>query len=135
MRSGDLVRVALSIEAPPWQKNLVIEDLLPAGLEIENPRLETSARSNQADETGGGDERLENSHVDYRDDRIVVAGSIGAKAVAHFTYLARAVTPGTYVVPPVRGECMYDTGMNSINGGGGTLVVQSPQAAGIARDE
>jgi uncharacterized protein YfaS (alpha-2-macroglobulin family) len=41
--SGDLVMVELTVESPAAQRNLVIEDLLPAGLEIENARLETTA--------------------------------------------------------------------------------------------
>src|SRR5690606_20964700 len=39
LRSGQLIRVEVSVEAAPGTRNIVIEDLLPAGLEVENPRL------------------------------------------------------------------------------------------------
>jgi uncharacterized protein YfaS (alpha-2-macroglobulin family) len=63
--------------------------------------------------------------LDVRDDRVVVVCDVVAGKSA-WTYLARAVTPGEYVVPPVRGECMYDPGINSIssmNGGGARMRV------------
>ncbi len=47
IRTGQLLRVELTVEAAPNTENLVIEDLLPAGLEIENPNLKTSAASEE----------------------------------------------------------------------------------------
>ena len=40
VRSGDLVQVELTVSSPTVLENLVVEDLLPGGLEVENPRLE-----------------------------------------------------------------------------------------------
>jgi uncharacterized protein YfaS (alpha-2-macroglobulin family) len=47
---------------------------------------------------------------------------------ARCTYLARAVTPGTYVLPPVRAEQMYDIDVNGLSGAGGTLTVTGATA-------
>ncbi len=46
-------------------------------------------------------------HQEYRDDRYVAALAVPARQVKHLLYLARAVTPGRYVVPPAQVESMY----------------------------
>ena len=101
---------------------MVIEDLLPAGLEIENPRLETTAAAQPRHEDGGYAERTE-----IRDDRLITMGNLWknpqGKWEMRARYLARAVTPGTYTLPPVRAECMYDIAVNGIAGAGSVTVV------------
>jgi uncharacterized protein YfaS (alpha-2-macroglobulin family) len=133
-RSGDLVRIEVTIDAPPGTEGLVIEDLLPAGLEVENQRLETSARDkadepqSKSDVPGFADDR-----IDVRDDRVVIVGSMpSGTGRARLTYLARAVTPGVYVLPPVRAEQMYDINVNAISGGGGTFTVTTANGGGVA---
>lgn len=150
VRSGELLVVELTIQSPEGQRNLVIEDLLPAGLEVENPRLATSAkpvgdalptaplflrrRGNAWHvvplpvQDSSVETSFEPDYLDIRDDRVVLMGDMPYGGSAIYRYLVRAVTPGAYVVPPVRGECMYDLGVNSINGGGGTLTVKSGHA-------
>lgn len=63
---------------------------------------------------------------EVRDDRLVTMGNLyhaGDKRwEMRISYLARAVTPGTYVLPPLRAECMYDITINGI-AGAGTLSV------------
>ena len=115
VHSGDLVQVELSISAPTPLEYVAIDDLLPAGLEIENPRLSTTA----PDAAGKPNEpaavnRFVDSRVDMRDDRLVVIGQLTAAASGTFVYTARAVTPGLYVLPPAHAECMYDRGTNSM---------------------
>ncbi len=120
IHTGDLLRVELTIEAPPDQANLVIEDLLPAGLEVENPKLETAAK----DSTGNDDPaHFDTALVSMRDDRVIIAGSMPSLWKAHCSYLARAITPGTYTVPPVRAEAMYDLNTNAISGTGKLVVL------------
>ncbi|HTW95858.1 MAG TPA: MG2 domain-containing protein [Tepidisphaeraceae bacterium] len=121
VRSGDLVKVELTIEAPPDESNLVIDDLLPAGLEIENPRLSTSA---QEDEDTSQIPDLARVRVDMRDDRLILMADMPGAATARYEYLARAVTRGTFIIPPVRIEAMYDIATNALSGGGGRLIVQ-----------
>ena len=136
VRSGDLVQVEITLEAPPNCENLVIEDLLPAGLEIENPRLSTSQKPGHLPRAPSAEERvLQHLRLDMRDDRMVMLGNMPASGTITQVYLARAVTPGTYTVPPVRAECMYDIGLGSISGAGGTLVVQSADAKPLAKSE
>jgi hypothetical protein len=140
VRTGQLIRVELTVEAPPDTDNLVIEDLLPAGLEIENPNLKTSAASaeqahaaGQSAGTDGQELPLEVNRVDARDDRLVLMASVPRAGVGRYAYLVRAVAPGRFVVPPVHAECMYDEGINSIAEGGGRLTVEPVGAAKVAR--
>jgi hypothetical protein len=124
VRSGDLVQIELSLESPTALSNLVIDDLLPAGLEVENAHLATSAKSDEAErKPKSPDNLIAAARIDARDDRVILVGGIPTGGKYTFTYLARAVTPGSFVIPPVRGECMYDIGTHSLHGGGQTLTV------------
>ncbi|HSV13957.1 MAG TPA: hypothetical protein VLI90_06830, partial [Tepidisphaeraceae bacterium] len=125
VRSGDLVRVELTLQAPPQQAGIVIEDMLPAGLEVENPRLETSAKDRAKDDRPTDVPGFDDNRLDVMDDRVVIVGSMPSAWKAKCTYLARAVTPGVYVVPPVRAEQMYDINVNALSGAGATLTVTS----------
>jgi uncharacterized protein YfaS (alpha-2-macroglobulin family) len=122
VHSGDLVRVELTVEAPPDQPNLVVEDLLPAGLEVENPRLETTAKD--ADESDASKEPTFGSgNLDVQDDRVVIVGRMPSVWKAKCSYLARAITAGTFTVPPVRCEAMYDLNQNAMSGSGSLTVL------------
>lgn len=132
VRSGDLVRVELTIEGPPRLAGIVIEDLLPAGLEAENARLETATKDRSKDQRAENDvPSFSDGRVDVRDDRVLLVGSMPDAWKARSTYLARAVTPGVYILPPVRAEQMYDINVNALSGAGGTLTVTNA-AAGVA---
>jgi uncharacterized protein YfaS (alpha-2-macroglobulin family) len=88
----------------------LLEDLLPAGLEVENLNLTPSDQ--WADVTVDGVSLSDRGseadivHEEYRDDRYVAAIKLGYGSAKLF-YLVRAVTPGTYVVPPPQVEDMY----------------------------
>ncbi|HVT82260.1 MAG TPA: alpha-2-macroglobulin family protein, partial [Phycisphaerae bacterium] len=124
LATGTSVRVQFTIESPTPLNNVVIEDLLPAGLEAENPRLQTAKRDEGTSTTQAATQPrpLPVDRMDVRDDRIIMITYVPA-GTSTFSYLARAVTPGNYTVPPVRAECMYDPAINSINGGGAKIVV------------
>ena len=112
LRSGDLVLVHLAVRATQDVPDALLVDLLPAGLELENQNLAQSSAS-LSDASGNlrdWQEAMQHAdivHQEYRDDRYVAALSIPAKRVQHLLYLARAVTPGRYVVPPAQVESMY----------------------------
>ena len=120
VRSGDLVRVELTIDGPAGLPNVVLEDLLPAGLEVENARLATAAKD-AAVIAADGSPRF-GEMTDVRDDRVIVVGRLGGTGHGRATYLARAVTPGVYVAPPARAEAMYDLNVNALSATG-TLTV------------
>ncbi|GAB7080454.1 alpha-2-macroglobulin family protein [Megalodesulfovibrio paquesii] len=85
--------------------NVAVSTLLPAGLEVENPRLETTDRLPWvSNATMPG-------HQDIRDDRVVSFVNLPSKNQVTFYSLLRAVTPGTFLIPPAQAEAMYDPGL------------------------
>lgn len=84
---------------------LLVVDPLPAGLEIENPNL-TEVSSDGLDFFT---DRTVPDHSEARDDRFVAALSISGTQTkpVRLGYIARAVTPGTYVHPAAIAEDMY----------------------------
>ena len=134
VRSGDLVQVELTIASETPLEHIAIDDLLPAGLEIENPRLQTTdddAAKRPADAKEAN--FFQDARLDMRDDRLVLIGRLTAAGSGTYVYTARAVTPGTFVLPPAHAECMYDTGTNSL-GSTGTfevLAAGSPRIANV----
>jgi uncharacterized protein YfaS (alpha-2-macroglobulin family) len=109
---GQLLVVDLSIRAHRWTENIVLTDLLPGGLEIENPRLKTRAGRLAELPTS-----LTPDHVDMRDDRLLLFLS-ASDTERHYYYIVRAVTAGQFALPPVTAECMYDPDIRSTHGGG-----------------
>jgi len=99
-------------------ENLVLQTLLPTGIEVENPRL---ASTEKLPWMTGDD--LEADYVDYRGDRVnVFAGLPDENWRSHFSLL-RAVTPGTFHVPPPQVEAMYDPSLLA-SGPLGKITVQ-----------
>jgi uncharacterized protein YfaS (alpha-2-macroglobulin family) len=132
VRSGDLVQVELTIASETPLEHVAIDDLLPAGLEIENPRLQTTA-ADAAERPTDGDKPnvFQDARLDMRDDRLVLIGRLTSAGSGTYVYTARAVTPGTFVLPPAHAECMYDTGINSL-GETGTFEVLPGGSSRIA---
>ncbi len=88
-----------------WPSRVLVTDLLPAGFEIDNPRIMGSAELANFPWLG----QTEVAHSEYRDDRFVAAFNRGASSDRQFSfaYVARAVTPGDYVHPAASVEDMY----------------------------
>jgi alpha-2-macroglobulin len=83
--------------------NVVVADLLPAGFEIENTRLDAppmvGTKANKATPA---------THSEIRDDRFVAVFDKLRSGDHYFYYTVRAVTPGKFQYPQARAECMYD---------------------------
>ncbi len=105
IEQGELVIMKTEIRAiDTTVENVVIQVLLPAGLEVENPRLESSETSTFTPK----DEQPIAGHQDLRDDRILFFTDL-MRTGWHTGYSQlRAVTPGKYSLPPVQAEAMYD---------------------------
>jgi uncharacterized protein YfaS (alpha-2-macroglobulin family) len=111
LREGQVLVAALSVETREAMPDALLVDLLPAGLEIENLNLtdpaqwaDVSIEGITITDRGDASEIL---HEEYRDDRYVAALKLYEGQKAQLFYLVRAVTPGTYVVPPPQVEDMY----------------------------
>jgi uncharacterized protein YfaS (alpha-2-macroglobulin family) len=119
LQQGDLFVVRVTVDTyNAVVENIVVEDLLPAGLEIENANLKTS----QAVSWCKDKQDLDLRHTDVRDDRMVAfTGWFSGKRT--YFYAVRAVTPGDYVLPAILATCMYDPAIRSVHGAGSIRVV------------
>ncbi len=98
--------VALTIAPERKVENLLIVDMLPAGFEIANPRLEPEIQPD-VEEAEQDDTIVTPAHLEVRDDRIALALDKLENRAYTFRYLVRAVTPGTFQHPALHAECMY----------------------------
>lgn len=85
---------------------LVLNDPLPAGLEIENPDLFDGGQVDALSWIKGD---VQAAHSEFHDDRFAAAFNRDGKAKATFAlaYIVRAVTPGHYTLPAATIEDMY----------------------------
>ena len=110
IKAGARVRVRLTMEADNRRYHVALTDPLPAGLEIVNPALAVSAGAPQ---DPGSQPRYGwwwwswFEHQNLRDERAEAFTSLLWEGVYQYTYIARATTPGQFVVPPAKAEEMY----------------------------
>jgi len=119
IKQNSLVIVKLSIQSDVDElENIAITDLLPAGFEIENPRLteNTQYKFIKSNDTP--------AYIDIRDDRINYYVNFYRERRQTFYYLMRAVTQGEFVYAPVVAEAMYDGDYYSASGGGKIKVAE-----------
>ncbi|GFZ65853.1 lipoprotein [Pseudomonas amygdali pv. eriobotryae] len=129
LKTGQLVLVHLEIGAKQRVPDALVVDLLPAGLELENQNLAQSSASleDASEEVKTIRESMENAgikHQEYRGDRYVAALDIDGSSTVHLLYLARAVTPGTYRVPPPQVESMYRPNWQALGDAPAQMVVK-----------
>jgi alpha-2-macroglobulin len=117
-KQNDLIVVRISIASLNNMDidNVVVTDMLPAGFEIENPRV-TEGRD--FDWTTN---RAYTQHFDVRDDRInfYLDPSNNEQFIY---YTVRAVTRGKFIMGPVGADAMYNGEYRSYNGAG-TITVE-----------
>ena len=113
IKAGARVRVRITMIADNRRYHVALVDPLPAGLEIINPALAVSGSipqdPNSTDSSYGwwwwwGPWY---EHQNMRDERAEAFTSLLWDGVFEYTYVARATTPGTFVVPPAKAEEMY----------------------------
>jgi uncharacterized protein YfaS (alpha-2-macroglobulin family) len=118
LKEGDALIVGLTLEAKQAMPDALVTDLLPGGLEIENFNLTDAKQWSDVVVDGitlsDRSQAAEVRHEEFRDDRYVAALKLDKGQSAHVFYLVRAVSPGTYIVPPPLVEDMYLTQMRGI---------------------
>ena len=129
LASGDLVLVHIAVAAKQRVPDALVVDLLPAGLELENQNLAQSAASleNASSKVKEWRESMQNAglkHQEFRDDRYVAALNLDGYGTTHLLYLARAVTPGTYRVPPPQVESMYRPNWQAVGDAPAQMVIK-----------
>ncbi|PTY06747.1 hypothetical protein DB346_00335 [Verrucomicrobia bacterium LW23] len=133
-----------------WLDNVAILDLLPAGFEVVpetirgpdgdgyvetqvpaamfHPAPAPGATNAPAPVPAGPKPTpLKPAYVDIREDRIVLYASLDT-TLRTFVYKIRATNAGTYAVPPLSAEAMYDRAINARHGGGESVIVGAPGA-------
>jgi len=112
-KQNDLVVVRLTVNTLDGSSldNVVVSDLLPAGFEIENPRIGDVPELQWVTNAAIAD------HIDIRDDRINLFTSADGNE-RHFYYLVRAVSKGRFFQGPVSADAMYNGAYHSYNGAG-----------------
>ncbi|MGJ4729212.1 alpha-2-macroglobulin family protein [Luteimonas sp. SDU101] len=111
LKEGEALIVALSVTPDLDMRDALVTDLLPAGLEIENFNLGDARQWADVVVNGIAISDRANAatlrHEEFRDDRYVAALDLRRGDTARVFYLVRAVTPGSYTVPPPLVEDMY----------------------------
>lgn len=102
IKVGDDVYVKISFRSINENRNnIAIVDLHPAGLEADIPSIREF------------DSDWKPDYVDIREDRVIIY----VTATTHsriFTYKAKAINSGTFIVPPAFAESMYNKDIRAI---------------------
>jgi uncharacterized protein YfaS (alpha-2-macroglobulin family) len=108
---GAKIFVTLTLTPALPVRDVAVSYLLPAGMEIETPRLED------------GESEQSGSRYDIRDDRLIVFIDNLAKTTS-YRFAMRAVTRGNFAVPPLAAEAMYNSGVNFVGEVGDNVVIK-----------
>lgn len=114
--------VVLKVTEPqPQYGRIILADYLPAGFEIDNPRLVSSGDTGTLSWI---EDAVAPTYSEFRDDRFTAAfdRKAGDKAVFTVAYVVRAVSPGRYVLPQAHVEDMYRPDRFGRTGTGGIVV-------------
>jgi uncharacterized protein YfaS (alpha-2-macroglobulin family) len=110
VKAGAKVRVRLTMVAPARHYHVALVDPLPAGFEALNPELAITGHIPQ-----DPNDQMKKwlwawqwfEHQNMRDERVEAFTSLLWEGVYNYSYVARATTPGVFVVPPSKAEEMY----------------------------
>jgi alpha-2-macroglobulin len=99
--------VVLKVTEPqPQFGRVIVADYLPAGFEIDNPRLVSSGETGTLTWIA---DAVDPVSTEFRDDRFTAAfdRKQDSNPVFSVAYVVRAVSPGRYVLPQAKVEDMY----------------------------
>lgn len=109
---GERIEVILTITPVGPVENLVVTDMLPGGMEIENTHLFEGREPARPPR-----DRTYGVRAEMRDDRLVLFIDYLDKPM-EYRYLLRAVSRGTFTVPPLATEGMYAPDINAVTSAG-----------------
>ncbi len=145
IEAGTEVRVRVTMVADSRRNHVALVDPLPAGLEVLNPALSVTpdlspetdrelVEEEFADDSIGGGRSAEPwrswwwgpwfEHQNLRDDRAEAFASQVQAGTYTYSYVARATTPGRFVVPPPKAEEIFAP--ETFGRGGTDVVVITP---------
>jgi alpha-2-macroglobulin len=116
-KQNDLIVVRLTLHTIDQStvSNVVITDILPAGFEIENPRLSEQSEIPWIKSSAVPE------HFDIRDDRINLYTAADRKP-QQFYYIVRAVSKGQFKMGPASADAMYNGEYHSYSGAASVTV-------------
>ncbi|MBL9020101.1 MAG: Ig-like domain-containing protein [Myxococcales bacterium] len=113
VKAGARVRVKLTMVNENRRYHVALVDPLPAGLEAMNPALAVTGPIPQ----DPNEQKSRGAywwwygpwyeHQNLRDERTEAFAALLWEGVHEYSYVARATTPGNFVVPPTKAEEMY----------------------------
>jgi uncharacterized protein YfaS (alpha-2-macroglobulin family) len=104
MKTGDVVRVRVTIDSPDQRAYVAVSDALPAGFEPIQSTFATTATATPKDTN---DNSWWMSYQEMHDDRVDAFANWLWRGAHTFSYLARATHAGRFVVPAATVEEMY----------------------------
>lgn len=116
IRPGARVRVTVTMVAPSRRVHVALVDPLPAGFEAVNTALRGADADPGSDQPEVAPWTVSHrgwwwgpwfQHQNLRDDRAEAFTTHLNAGVHTYSYVARATTPGEFIVPPPRAEEMY----------------------------
>jgi alpha-2-macroglobulin len=147
IQAGELVRIQVRVATPMERMNVAVEVPLPAGLEAVDTSLATTARlapgGQPSGRPGGDDEDGDEdageevlppwafgfwspfNHTERRDDRVVLFADRLPPGINVTTVIARATTPGDFLLLPAHAEEMYAPEVFGRSDGGHFRVVEA----------
>ncbi|HTH06270.1 MAG TPA: alpha-2-macroglobulin family protein, partial [Ilumatobacteraceae bacterium] len=120
IKAGARVRVRLTMVAESQRTHVALIDPLPAGFEALNPDLQVTQSVIPEEGEDGGPIPVDSDmaccswwgpwyqYQQLRDDRTEAFTTWLGAGTYNYSYVARATTPGEFVVPPARAEQMYE---------------------------
>lgn len=119
IKQGDVILAKIAMTALTDNlDNVIVTDMLPAGFEIENPRLKSTTSIDWIRKSS-----ITPDYMDIRDDRLNIYLNLRKGRTVEFYYMLRAVTIGKFVLPPIKAEAMYDPFKSSVANSGEVKVV------------
>jgi len=114
---GDIVVIQIKLPAKNFYRDLVVTDLLPGGLEIENRTLLSGSMAG-ASFTG-----KKAKCVEALDDRVLFFGDLDRRGNT-VRYSCRAVSRGIFTAPAIAVHAMYNPDVWACTPGGPPIVVR-----------
>ncbi len=122
IKQGTRLNATLKIEPSMPVEQLIAVSVLPGGLEVDNPRLQDLQDSRPQDTGESSGYYAWNCRLDLRDDRLILIADY-LNAAMEYSFTMRAVSKGTFIMPPVAGEGMYAPFIRSLSKAG-TIIVE-----------
>jgi uncharacterized protein YfaS (alpha-2-macroglobulin family) len=119
--------VTLDVDIFETEPFVMLEDQLPAGFQIVNERFATTSEEDKKKaeirQRYGEDEwwyywwSESFDHIEYYKDRVnAFADRLYGRSHHKIEYVVRAVTPGTFILPPAKAEVMYNPSVHGRTG-------------------